>query len=102
MNNLDYVFERVITINNNGKLIMGTLSIGGVNNIAERNRWACYCSIPVINPERISIYGEDPLDAFSKCLVFVDGLIKGSEADGLEIWWQYKGDHCAILRPIAD
>jgi hypothetical protein len=94
----DYKFSRNISIRYKGELISGIITVGGIEQLEESERWKCYYTISMIHPERGHIWGADPLDALSNCLVFLDGLIKGSEEDGLEIWWQHEGDHCGMLR----
>ena len=97
----DYKFSRNISIRYKGEVIPGTITIDRIEEDKERGRWKCYYTISMIVPEGGHIWGDDPLEALSRCLVFLDGLIRGSEEDGLEIWWQHEGDHCGILRGVT-
>ena len=33
------------------------------------------------------------MDALTQTFDFISSLIRGSEEDGLVVWWRYEGDH---------
>lgn len=88
--------SRELTFEINGEQKKGVLRIDGVEQLTE-TKWACYWSLSYINPERAKIYGADALDALTNCLNFITDLIRGSEEDGLKIWWHCEGDHGGML-----
>src|SRR5688572_30564230 len=93
---MDCNFERELTFRIRGVETKGKLKILRLEKVEGRNRWACYWSLAYLHPEEGKIFGDDPLDAFFNCLDFLGNLIRGSEKDGLGVWWQYEGDHCGL------
>lgn len=89
-------FERELNFRIRGVDTKGKLKILRVEQIAGKNRWACYWSLAHIHPEEGRVFGDDSLDSLFTCLDFIGNLIRGSEKDGLEVWWQYEGDHCGL------
>ena len=90
-------FQRADGSEVNGKLVIGDLEWN-----EKRSKWACRWSIEPIHPECGEIYGEDPLDAFIRALDFLSILIRGSEDDGLKIWWKLPDDHVGITFPMTE
>jgi hypothetical protein len=96
MTNLELKLCRELTFRIRGKVSKGSLQIHRISKIENKDRWACYWSLAYVHPEIGRIFGEDPIDALFQCLDFIGNLIRGSEKDGLGIWWQYEGDHCGL------
>jgi len=92
MERFDFVFERELNFRFGDKVEKGLMTVGRVEKLNDQ-RWVCYWSIAYINPERAKIYGEDSLQAATRCLNFLSNLIKGHEEDGWKVWWRYEGDH---------
>jgi hypothetical protein len=55
--------------------------------------WRCHWAIDHVCLKGGKFRGRDELDAFSRCYKFVNQLLRGSEDDGLVVWWQEPGDH---------
>jgi hypothetical protein len=85
-----------------GQIKEGSVRIGDLEWIPGRCQWACHWSISHIHPEDGRIYGKDPLEALTNALDFVSSLIRGSEADGLGVWWQNRGDHGGLTFPLCE
>ncbi len=75
----------------------GKLKVHRIVKVESKDHWACYWSLDFVHPEQGRLFGDDPLDALFTCLDFVGNLIRGSEKDGLRVWWQYEGDHCGLM-----
>ena len=86
---------RQLTIGINGVRRRGELRIGDLKE-CRPGRWACYWSITFLGDDPSPIYGEDPLQALTRCLFFLEQFVRGSERDGVEIWWQSPGDHAGL------
>lgn len=84
--------ERELNFIIKGQTVQGKVSIGDIFQDRE-GRWRCAWSISYISPETNSIIGDDALSAFVRTLDFVRQLIRGSEEDGLQVWWKQPGDH---------
>jgi hypothetical protein len=82
-------------------LQIGRLQVGPIEEIGP-GRFCCHFTISHFHEPVGNIYGEDPLDAFENCLVFLRKLITGFEEDGHELWWQEEGDHCGISVCFAE
>jgi len=80
----------------------GELFVGDLQYDVERNRWHCHWSLSFVHPEIGRMFGDDPLSALTTALDFVSGLIRGSEEDGLIVWWQYEGDHAGLTFPNCE
>jgi hypothetical protein len=80
----------------------GVLFIGDIRWIEEKNKWACHWSLSHVHPEIGKTYGSDPLDALVKAIDFLSILIRGSEADGLVVWWEQRNDHAGLLFPLSE
>jgi hypothetical protein len=76
--------------------------LGDLKWIPEKKKWACRWSVSIIHPEVGLIYGDDPLDALTKTVDFLSSLIRGSELDGLRVWWRKDGDHAGITFPLCE
>jgi hypothetical protein len=85
-----------------GKVVEGNLYIGAIQWIEAKNQWACSWSISHIHPEVGKIYGSDPLEAVITTLDFLSCLIRGSELDGLSVWWKERGDHAGIVFALCE
>lgn len=95
MDTSEFVFRREINFRFNDSEKKGELRIGGIEKLKE-GQWACHWSMSHVSPELSKIYGKDPLHALSECMNFLANLIRGSEQDGLKVWWEYEGDHCGV------
>jgi hypothetical protein len=80
----------------------GTMFIGDLVWLQDRNRWACHWSLAHVHPEVGRMYGTDPLEALTNTLDFLSSLIRGSEDDGLILWWQVEGDHGGLTFPLCE
>ncbi len=89
-------FEREIQIAFGGVSSAGFVRVGPVTFITERKAWACNWSISRIHDSTARIYGDDPIQAFSRCLQFLGTLIRGHEEDGWGVHWQVPGDHAGF------
>src|SRR5881396_1478146 len=85
--------ERELQFRIGGEHSTGKLFVGDLTWHEERRQWACHWSIAHIHPEIGRLYGLDALAALTTTLDFLSSLIRGSEEDGLVIWWQSEGDH---------
>lgn len=85
-----------------GQPATGHVRLGDIFWMEERGEWACEWSISFINPERTRMYGTDPLDALLRTVDFMTSLIRGSEADGLIVWWKERGDHGGLCFPLTE
>jgi|SRR5208282_3823337 len=85
-----------------GRLAEGEIFVGDIQCCPEKGKWACHWSISHIHPEVGRIYGRDAMEALTKTLDFLSSLIRGSESDGLRIWWQEDGDHGGIAFPMCE
>jgi hypothetical protein len=102
MNTFAFKLERELHFRVGGEHSTGKLTVGGVSWVEAKKKWACEYSLAHINPEGGRIYGTDPLDALSKALDFLSSLIRGSEEDGLIVWWQTEGDHGGLTFPLCE
>jgi hypothetical protein len=88
---------RTLTFVINGLETTGELQISRIEFYPKLQKWACYWSLSFIHPEESRIFGNDPLGALFQCLDFIGNLIRGSERDGLDVWWKVPGDHCGLM-----
>src|ERR1700761_2185036 len=102
MENIDFRLERELHFRIKGTPSTGKLFVGDLKWIDGKKLWACHWSIAHVHPEIGSFYGTDPLDALSKTLDFLSALIRGSEADGLAVWWKIEGDHAGLTFPQSE
>ncbi|MGZ4972389.1 MAG: hypothetical protein ACXWDN_06475 [Limisphaerales bacterium] len=102
MNTQDFKLERDLHFRIRGQPSTGKLLVGGVSWVEEKKKWACAYSLAHVVPEGGRIYGDDPLDAVSKTLDFLSSLIRGSEDDGLVVWWKVEGDHGGLSFPMCE
>ena len=42
------------------------------------------------------------MDALTRAFDFLSSLIRGSEEDGLVVWWRYEGDHAGLAFPQCE
>ena len=98
----NFRLERELHFSVRGEHTMGGLFVGDLKWVPSKGKWACHWSIAYIHPELGQIYGEDPLDTVVKTLDFLSSLIRGSEADGLEVWWRKSGDHGGISFTLCE
>jgi hypothetical protein len=84
-------FQRTLQFRIGDKIEKGVLWIGSLEQKSGRG-WACYWSISHLHPSKGVMYGEDALEAFTRCLRFVASFLIGSMKDGYEFWWRYEGD----------
>ena len=85
-----------------GEHCTGQLRVGDVVWLEEKKRWVCYWSLAYVHPEEGHFYGEDALQAWTRTLDFISSHIRGNEADGLKVWWQYEGDHGGLTFPQCE
>ena len=102
MNPLPFKFERELHFRIRGQSSTGKLTVGGVNWVEAKKKWACDYSLAHVDPVGGCIYGTDPLNALSNTLDFLSILIRGSEDDGLIVWWQAEGDHAGLTFPLSE
>ena len=99
MSELTVSFRRDLKFRLRGEIEEGQLFIGDVRK-QEDGQWVCYWSLSFVHPELGKHYGNDALDSMYKCIRFVGGLIRGSEEDGLQVWWRFEGDHAGFDVPL--
>jgi hypothetical protein len=92
MSAADFQFERPLHFVIAGRHETGHVRIGPIEKM-ESGKWACYWSISQVHPEPGRLWGDDPLQAFNRVMHVVGRLLRGSEEDGLVVWWQFEGDH---------
>jgi hypothetical protein len=102
MNTLPFKLERELHFRIGGRPSTGKLCVGGIRWLEDKQKWACDWSLAHVHPEDGRIYGADPLDALTKTLDFISSLIRGSEDDGLVIWWKVEGDHGGLTFPLCE
>lgn len=90
-----FAFRREVSFRIRGEEERGELFVGELEERPD-GTWLCHWSLTHVHPERGAQVGDDPLDAIYQCLRFVEELIKGSEQDGLIIWWRFRGDHAGF------
>jgi hypothetical protein len=90
-----FPIRRTINVRHNGSHVRGELTVGDIRQL-EDGRWACGFFVPAIAEYPSKIYGDDPLQALTRCLWFLNDLIRKHEADGWEVWWQHEGDHAGL------
>ena len=95
-------FTRNLFFEINGELKKGEIIIMEPIWDPERGKWACYWSISFIHPEFFRFHGDDPLSAHLTTIDFISSLIRGSQADGLNVWWNYEGDHGGMTFPLCE
>lgn len=100
--NIEFRLERELQFRIVGEHFTGKLFVGDVTWQEDKQRWACHFSMAVVHPEVAKLYGSDPLAAVVNTLDFLSTLIRGSEADGLVIWWQTEGDHAGLTFPLSE
>src|ERR1019366_7234968 len=88
--------ERKLHFRIAGELVEGTLSVGDVHWKSDKQKWACCWAVSFVHPEVGMTYGADPLDAFLKAMDFLSVLMRGSEEDGLDVFWRSEGDHAGL------
>jgi hypothetical protein len=98
----NFRIERDLHFDLQGHVRLGKLVVGGLEWIQERGQWACHWSVAYVHPEPGRIYGKDPLDAVVKTLDFLSSLVRGSEIDGLKVWWLDQGDHAGLTFPLSE
>jgi hypothetical protein len=89
---VDFQIERPLQFVIHGRREVGHVRIGPIEP-AGPGTWTCGWSISFVHPEPGRIRGQDPLDVLSRTIHFVGRLLRGSEEDGLVVWWQEEGDH---------
>ena len=102
MNAIEFRLERELQFRIGGEHSTGRLFVGDLTWHEERQHWTCHWSIAHIHPEIGRLYGPDPLAALTKTLDFLSSLIRGSEEDGLVVWWQSEGDHGGLTFPLCE
>jgi hypothetical protein len=90
---IDLGLVRVLQFRIRGEVTEGLLQISRLEFLPERRQWACYWSLAFVHPEEAKIYGSDAMEALSQGLDFISNLVRGSERDGLQVWWKTEGDH---------
>ena len=85
-----------------GERMTGELFVGDLQFDPERQRWYCHWSLSFVHPEIGRLSGDDPMDALTRTFDFLSSLIRGSEEDGLIVWWRYQGDHAGLTFPQCE
>jgi hypothetical protein len=85
-----------------GERMTGELFLGDLQLDSERQRWYCHWSLSFVHPEIGRMSGNDPMDALTQTFDFISSLIRGSEEDGLVVWWRYEGDHAGLTFPQCE
>jgi hypothetical protein len=85
-----------------GERMTGELFVGDLQFDPERRRWYCHWSLSFVHPEIGRMSGDDPMDALTQTFDFISSLIRGSEEDGLVVWWRYEGDHAGLTFPQSE
>ncbi len=80
----------------------GNVFVGDLEWNSDKRKWVCHWSISHIHPEVGVIYGNDAMEAVTKTFDFLSSLIRGSESDGLRIWWQQHGDHGGLVFAMCE
>jgi len=102
MNALPFKLERELHFCIGDQHSTGKLFVGDITWLKDRKKWACHWSLAHVHPEIGRVYGDDPLDSLTKALDFLSSLIRGSEDDGLTIWWQARGDRAGLSFPLCE
>ena len=102
VNIIEFRLERELQFRIGGEHSTGKLFVGDLTWQEDRKRWACHWSLAQVHPEVGRLYGADPLDALTATLDFLSSLIRGSEDDGLIVWWQTEGDHAGLTFPMSE
>lgn len=102
MNLIEFRLERELNFRIQGMLSIGKVFVGDLVWQADKKRWACHWSLAHVHPEIGRLYGVDPLAALLGTLDFLSILIRGSEDDGLAIWWKTEGDHAGFTFPLSE
>ena len=102
MNTLGFRLERELHFRIRGRPSTGKLVVGGISWLEAKKKWGCEYSLAHVDPEGGCICGADQLDALSKAFDFLSSLIRGSEDDGLVVWWQAEGDHAGLTFPSCE
>lgn len=102
LDKIDFKLERDLQFEIENHITVGKLIIGGLEWLPEKNKWACNWSISFIHPENGRLYGDDPLSALTVTVDFLSCFIRGSEIDGLRVWWRIKGDHAGLTFPLCE
>jgi hypothetical protein len=92
------VFVRDITVRHGEKITPGRITIGGVDR-DEHGTWRCHWSVTPLYARGGVTYGEDPLQALTLCIEFVDSIIQSAQSNSVAAWWLTEGDQCRLLRP---
>jgi len=102
LNTIEFRLERELHFRIGGEHSTGNLYVGDLTWQEDKKRWACHWSLAVVHPEVGRIYGADPIAALTATLDFLSILIRGSEDDGLVVWWQTEGDHGGLTFPMSE
>lgn len=102
MNPVEFRLERQLHFRIGGEYSTGKLFVGDVTWQEDKKQWACHWSLAHVHPEIGKLYGDDPLAAILATLDFLSILIRGSEDDGLVVWWQMEGDHAGLTFPLSE
>ena len=102
MDAIEFRLERELQFRISGQHSAGKLFVGDLTWQQDNKRWACHWSLAHVHPEIGSFYGADPLAALTTTLDFLSSLIRGSEDDGLIVWWQAEGDHAGLTFPMSE
>jgi hypothetical protein len=90
MSKIDFRIERVLNFEIGGEHKVGTLIIGGIEEVRQ-GTWACYFVLPfVVSDSPKKIYGIDPIRALEFCLSAIKELLAGAEQDGFATVWLFK------------
>jgi hypothetical protein len=97
-----FELKRTLFFELDGKVVEGSLYVGEVQWNDAKSKWACSWSVSHIHPEVGRVYGCDPLDAVVAALDFLSCLLRGSELDGLSVWWKERGDHAGLVFALSE
>jgi hypothetical protein len=97
VDHFNFRLERTIHVLWNGVPSTGPLTLGPIEWLPTRKRWACHWSIHAIHSEQAKMYGDDPIQALDQTIKFITDFIRRSIEDGIQMWWQYEGDICGFV-----
>ena len=96
MNEIPLTLVRELTYEIKGELLKGKLSIESLNFNTEKNMWECRWSLDHLYENTVSFAADDALGAVVRTVEFASDLIRGFNADGYKVYWQYEGDNAGL------
>ena len=90
--------SRTLTIRAKGRTSAVRLCIRSLER-RKNGKWLCSWSIGKLCP-RGAAFGNDPVDALATCITIIGLFVSGTEADGIQVWWQKPGDNAGF--PVSN